>query len=310
MRRPALDRGRVTDDHPALLRRVAHQLRIHPDTRIATPASLDPGHTADFVHEDAAGSALADGVRLLAHYQARLAAQNTDALLVILQGLDAAGKDGAIKHVMAGVNPQGVSVHSFKQPSVEECAHDFLWRYAKQVPARGQIGIFNRSHYEDVLVVRVHPEHLAQGQLADNTSGPDLWKRRFRDINAWERYLVDNGVRVVKIFLNISRAEQRRRLLARIDDPDRNWKFSPADIAERPFWDAYQHAYAEVLTHTSTHEAPWFAVPADHKWFARLAVAAVIVDALAEIDPHFPSLGDDARQHLAQARAQLSAEGD
>ena len=241
-------------------------------------------------------------------------------LLIVLQGIDAAGKDGTIRHVMSGVNPQGVSVHSFKVPSVEELSHDFLWRYACALPGRGQIGIFNRSHYEEVLVVRVHPELLERQRLPDGASpsaraarddpdpGRDVWHRRFRDINAWERHLSDNGFRIVKLFLNLSKEEQRRRFLKRIDLAEKNWKFSPADARERAFWDDYQHAFSQMLSHTSTRWAPWHVIPADHKWFARIAVSAVIVQALVELDPQYPTVSDEDRRALQQAKADLEAE--
>jgi PPK2 family polyphosphate:nucleotide phosphotransferase len=296
------------DEHLGVLLRVAHQLRVPPGTAVSLPAHFDPGHTASFVREADAGAALQAGVRLLAHYQARLAAQDSYALLVVLQALDAAGKDGAIKHVMSGVNPQGVRVTGFKVPSAEELNHDFLWRYVRALPPRGAIGIFNRSHYEEVLVVRVHPEILERQHLPAQSTGKDIWQRRFREINDWEHELVDNGVHVVKLFLNVSKTEQRNRLLSRIDDPDKNWKFSLADLAERDHWDNYQHAYSELLSHTSTQAAPWHVIPADHKWFARLAVAAVILEALVKIDPQFPTVGPAARKELADARARLEAE--
>ena len=210
---------------------------------------------------------LAEGVERLFELQARLAAQETYGVVVALQALDAAGKDGAIKHVMTGLNPQGVTVHSFKTPSTEELAHHFLWRTTKALPRRGQIGIFNRSHYEEVLVVRVHPEFLAGQHLPPAATKGDIWKRRFREINDWERTLVDNGFPIVKVFLHLSKEEQQRRLLARIDTPEKNWKFSMADVHEREHWDDYQAAYEDMLRHTSTEAAPWYVVPADHKWF-------------------------------------------
>ena len=298
----------MADEHLARLRRLAHDLRVAPGTKVELPHGFDPKHTAGFVQESDAAAALEAGVKSLAHYQARLAAQDTYGVLVVLQALDAAGKDGAIKHVMSGVNPQGVNVRSFKVPSVEELNHDFLWRYARELPARGGIGIFNRSHYEEVLVVRVHPENLDRQHLPEEARGKDVWARRFREINDWERHLTDNGIRVVKLFLNVSKQEQRNRLLARIDDPAKNWKFSAADLVERGFWPAYQHAYSEMLSHTSTEWAHWHVVPADHKWFARVAVAAVVVDALATIDPHFPKLDAAALAVLGKAREQLTAE--
>jgi len=297
----------VATDELSTLRRLAHQLRVAPDTRVKLPHGFDPEHTAGFVHEKDATAALEAGVELLSSYQARLAAQDEFGLLVVLQALDAAGKDGAVKHVMSGVNPQGVWVRAFKVPSAEELNHDFLWRYTRELPPRGVIGIFNRSHYEEVLVVRVHPENLDRQHLPALARGKDVWAQRFRQINEWERHLVENGIHVVKVFLNLSRDEQRRRLLARIDDPEKNWKFSSADLAERGHWDEYQHAYSEVLSHTSTEWAPWHVVPADHKWFARIAVAAIVVDALAGIDPRFPELGPEARAGLEAARRQLTA---
>ncbi len=299
----------MSDHRLTTLRHLAAGLRVAPGTRVRFPHGFDPGHTAGLVHERDATEMLDAGVQLLSDYQARLAAQDTYGLLVVLQALDAAGKDGAVKHVMSGVNPQGVWVRSFKVPSVEELNHDFLWRYNRDLPPRGVIGIYNRSHYEEVLVVRVHPENLERERLPMEARRGDVWGRRYREINDWERRLVDNGIEMVKIFLNVSHMEQRKRLLARIDDPEKNWKFSSADLAERELWDEYQHAYSEAISHTSTEWASWYIVPADHKWFARVAVAAIVVDALARIDPRYPELGDQARASLAAAREKLSAEG-
>ncbi len=298
----------MASDELATLRRLARQLRVPPEARVKLPHGFDPGHTASYVHEQDAASELEAGLQLLTDFQARLAAQDTYGLLVVLQALDAAGKDGAVKHVMSGVNPQGVWVRSFKVPSAEELNHDFLWRYTRELPPRGVIGIYNRSHYEEVLVVRVHPENLDRQHLPPETREKGVWEQRFRAINEWEAHLTESGIRVVKIFLNLSPGEQRKRLLARIDDPEKNWKFSAADLVERAHWDEYQHAYSEVLSHTSTEVAPWHVVPADHKWFARVAVSAVIVDALAAIDPHYPKLDPAAHAALAKARAQLEAE--
>jgi PPK2 family polyphosphate:nucleotide phosphotransferase len=283
--------------------------RVEPGAAVTLAKDFDPAFKAGVGDEDKGASELAHYTQLLAAYQARLAAQDTWAVLVILQGLDAAGKDGTVRHVMSGVNPQGVDVHSFKVPSEEELDHDFLWRYAKVLPLRGQIGIFNRSHYEEVLVVRVHPELLEKQRLPKTAERGDVWKRRFRDINNWERYLCDNGIRVVKLFLNVSREEQRRRLLRRIELPDHNWKFQPGDIAERERWDDYQAAISEALSHTSTKWAPWYVIPADHKWYMRIAVAAVIVRTLAEIDPQFPDVSGAARRELLAFKAKLEAEG-
>jgi PPK2 family polyphosphate:nucleotide phosphotransferase len=247
-------------------------------------------------------------VEMLAEYQARLAAQDTYALLVVFQAMDAAGKDGTIRHVMSGVNPQGVEVNSFKGPSAEELDHDYLWRYQRKLPARGHIGIFNRSHYEEMLVVRVHPEILDRQQLPPSSRKGDIWQRRFREVNDWEHFLYDQGYRIVKIFLNLSREEQRRRFVSRIDEPEKNWKFSAADVRERGFWDDYQKAFSEVLSNTSTDWAPWYVIPADDKPFARVAAAGVIADALIRIDPKFPTVSPEAREALQAARVQLEAE--
>jgi len=293
---------------PKRLAEFIDPLRVKPGTRVRLRQDFNPGFTAGMEEGPPVDALMREGVELLAEYQARMAAQDTYALLVVLQGMDGSGKDGTIKHVMSGVNPQGVEVHSFKAPSAEELDHDFLWRHGKALPERGHIGIFNRSHYEEVLVVRVHPEILDHQQLPPETKGSGLWRRRFRDINGWERFLVDQGIRIVKLFLNVSKDEQRRRFLERIDEPDKNWKFAVGDIKERAAWDAYQRAYADVLSRTSTSWAPWYVIPADHKWFAHLAAAAVIGRALYEIDPHYPKLNPDARAALAEARAQLVSE--
>jgi PPK2 family polyphosphate:nucleotide phosphotransferase len=230
-------------------------------------------------------------------------------VLIVLQALDAAGKDGTIKHVMSGVNPQGVSVSSFKVPSAEELGHDYLWRYARRLPERGRIGIFNRSYYEEVLVVRVHPENLDRQSLPPSSRTGNIWKRRFREINDWERYLVDNGIRIVKLFLNLSREEQRLRFLQRIDTPEKNWKFSAADARERERWDDYQRAYSDVLSSTSTEWAPWHVIPADRKWYARLAAGAVILHEIMRIDPRYPVVGPEKLRELEEVRAALSEEG-
>jgi PPK2 family polyphosphate:nucleotide phosphotransferase len=209
---------------------------------------------------------------------------------------------------MSGVNPQGVEVHSFKVPSAEELDHDFLWRYAQRLPERGEIGIFNRSHYEEVLVVRVHPETLDRQKLPKAATKGDVWRRRYREINDWERYLSDNGFRIVKLFLNVSKEEQRARLLRRIDLPDHNWKFSSADVAERERWEDYQRAFSEVLSHTSTEWAPWYVIPADRKWFGRIGAGAVLVHTLMEIDPRYPRVGKRQRQALLEVKAALEAQ--
>jgi PPK2 family polyphosphate:nucleotide phosphotransferase len=281
---------------------------VKPGSKVTLSKDFDPEYKGGIKKKSEGVALLAGGVRLLSEYQARLAAQGTWGVLVILQALDAAGKDGTIRHVMSGVNPQGVRVHSFKVPSAEELDHDFLWRYARRLPARGEIGIFNRSHYEEVLVVRVHPENLDRQRLPKAAKKADIWRRRYREINDWERYLAENGFRIVKIFLNLSKEEQRIRFLRRLDVPDRNWKFSPADVNERKFWGAYQRAFSEMLSKTSTEWAPWYVIPADRKWYARVGAGAVLVHALMEIDPHFPTVSEEQRRRLAEARRGLEAQ--
>jgi PPK2 family polyphosphate:nucleotide phosphotransferase len=284
-------------------------LRVEPGTAVNLQRDYDPHGTGRLASREEAEARLEEGVGLLADYQDRLSAQDVYGVLLILQGLDASGKDSTIKHVMSGVNPQGVEVRSFKKPSAEELSRDFLWRYQAKVPGRGQIGIFNRSHYEEVLVVRVHPELLDAQRLPRSARDGDLWKSRYRQINDWERHLVENGIRVVKVFLNLSKEEQARRFLRRIDDPTKNWKFSPSDVYERRFWDQYQEAFEQMLSHTSTKWAPWHVVPADHKWFTRLATGAVLLATLAEIDPHYPDVAEDIRREMASARGSLVEDG-
>jgi PPK2 family polyphosphate:nucleotide phosphotransferase len=290
------------------LRDAIKPLRVEPGRKVRLPKDFDPGYTPDGLSKKDAGPLLARGIELLAEYQARLAAQDRYGLLVVFQAMDAAGKDGTIKHVMSGVNPQGVEVSSFKVPTAEELDHDYQWRYAKRMPGRGTIGIFNRSYYEETLVVRVHKEILLGQHLPDSAKGKDVWARRFREINDWERYLTDNGIRIVKLFLNVSPEEQKRRFIQRIDDLERNWKFSAADVRERQHWDAYQAAFADVLTHTSTEHAPWYVIPADRKWLMRLASAAVILDQLVQIDPKFPLIDAAARAEMLKAKEELLAE--
>ncbi|WP_406376048.1 polyphosphate kinase 2 family protein [Streptomyces sp. NBC_00647] len=282
-------------------------LRVEPGSRVNLGEDFDPRYKAGLKKKHGA-ELLKAGVSLLAEYQERLAAQDTYGVLLCLQALDAGGKDGTIRHVMSGVNPQGVKVSSFKQPSAEELDHDYLWRYAARLPARGDIAIFNRSHYEEVLVVRVHPDVLDRQRLPSDVCGPDIWDRRYRAINDWERYLTDNGFKVVKIFLNLSKEEQRTRFMKRLDLPERNWKFSAADVRERRRWDEYQHAFSEMLSQTSTPWAPWYVVPADRKWFARVCTAAVLAHTLMDIDPRYPVVGKEARKDLRAARRELEAD--
>ncbi|MEV7870786.1 polyphosphate kinase 2 family protein [Streptomyces sp. NPDC088124] len=282
-------------------------LRVKPGSKVHLDRDFDPRYKAGMKKRDGI-ELLRTGVSLLAEYQERLAAQDTYGVLFCLQALDAGGKDGTIRHVMSGVNPQGVRVSSFKVPSAEELDHDYLWRYAQRLPTRGEIAIFNRSHYEEVLVVRVHPENLVRQKLPDGTRGPGIWRRRYREINHWERYLTENGFKVVKVFLNLSKEEQRTRFLKRIDLPEKNWKFSAADVRERRRWDDYQHAFSETLSATSTKWAPWYVVPADRKWFARICAAAVLAHTLMDIDPHYPEVAEEARKDLLVTKGELERE--
>jgi PPK2 family polyphosphate:nucleotide phosphotransferase len=300
--------AKLTDERRARLAEFIEPFRVTPGRRVNLAEDFDPAFRGGIETKKKGRALLTEGVQLLAEYQARLAAQGTAGVLFVLQAPDSAGKDGTIRHVMSGVNAQGVTVNSFKVPSSEERHHDFLWRYAQRLPGRGAIGIFNRSHYEEVLVVRVHRETLDRELLPRSAKKKGIWKRRYREINDWERYLTDNGVAVVKVLLNLSKEEQRARLLRRIDLPDHNWKFSEADLTERARWDDYQRAYSEMLSHTSTDWAPWHVIPADRKWFGRTAAAAVLVDAMMQIDPRYPRLDKSGREALEHARASLQAE--
>jgi PPK2 family polyphosphate:nucleotide phosphotransferase len=297
----------VADERAPRIADAIRPLRVKPGTKVNLARDFDPRYKADFVSKKDGKELLETGVSILSDYQARLAAQDTYGVLVCLQALDAGGKDGTIRHVMSGVNPQGVKVAGFKVPSPEELDHDYLWRYAQKLPARGEISIFNRSHYEEVLVVRVHPELLLRQKLPKEGRGKSVWDRRYRDINNWERHLVDNGFKVVKLFLNLSYEEQRKRFLARIDRPEKNWKFSPNDVRERKYWDDYQKAFSEMLSATSTAWAPWYVIPADRKWFERLAVSAVLAHTLIEIDPQYPEVSDDIRREMSAAKQELEA---
>lgn len=245
------------------------------------------------------------GVKRLSRLQQRLYAEGRWAVLMVLQGIDTAGKDGIIQHVLTGVNPQGVSVHSFKQPSHLELAHDYLWRAYRLLPMRGRIGIFNRSYYEDVLVVRVHPELLQNQNLPPSLVTKDIWKERYQDINDFERHLARNGTVPIKFFLNISKKEQRERLLARLEDPDKIWKFSAADVAERRLWDKYQSVYEDMIRNTATEHAPWYVVPCNKKWFARLVVAAVLADHIKTLDPSFPKMSSEDAAEVDAAHKEL-----
>ena len=265
----------------------------------------DPAHTAGVDSKEEAKQLLEQGVAKLAALQDKLYAEDHWALLLIFQAMDAAGKDGAIKHVMSGVNPQGCQVYSFKAPSSEELDHDYLWRTMKCIPERGRIGIFNRSYYEEVLVVRVHPELLKAQRIPLSLITKDIWKERFEDIRAFERYMTRNGVLILKFFLNVSRKEQKRRFIERLEDPEKNWKFSAADIRERACWNDYMAAYEDMIRHTATPEAPWHVIPADNKWFTRIAVASAIVDTLAELNLAYPKVDEEKAKQLAAARKLL-----
>ena len=298
----------MIDQRADKLAELIKPLRVTPGSKVDLARDFDPGYKADFLRKEDGVELLRAGIELLADYQQRLAAQETYGMLVCLQALDAGGKDGTIRHVMSGVNPQGVHVSSFKVPSAEELGHDYLWRHACRLPARGEIGIFNRSHYEEVLVVRVHPENLDREKLPEAAKGIGMWDRRYREINDWERYLTDNGFKLVKLLLNMSKEEQRARFLKRIDLPEKNWKFSAADARERRYWDDYQKAFSEMLSATSTEWAPWHVIPADHKWFARICAAAILARTLIEIDPQYPAVSTDQRAELLTVKAELEAE--
>jgi PPK2 family polyphosphate:nucleotide phosphotransferase len=268
---------------------------------------IDPGDTLEFTSEDKprAKEALATGVAALAELQDKLYAQDKWALLLIFQAMDAAGKDGAIKHVMSGVNPQACQVFSFKSPSSEDLDHDYLWRCMRCLPNRGHIGIFNRSYYEEVLVVRVHPEFMAKQKMPLRLVGKHVWEQRFEDIRNFEQYLGRNGIVVRKFFLHVSKKEQKRRFLERIDNPAKNWKFSANDAAARDYWDDYMEAYEEMIRETATKDSPWYVVPADNKWFTRVVVAAAVIDALADLNLEYPKVDDKKLKELAAAKQKL-----
>ena len=270
---------------------------------------ISPGDTAGLDSKDETADRLARGLESLRDQQEKLYAQGTWALLVIIQAMDAAGKDSTIEHVMSGVNPQGCQVSSFKAPSSEELSHDFLWRTTMRLPRRGIIGVFNRSYYEEVLVVRVHPELLAKQRLPSSLVTKNIWRERFEDINAFERHLRRSGVAILKFFLHVSKETQRKRFLERIDTPAKNWKFAIGDVRERDHWREYMSAYEDMIRHTATPDAPWWVVPADHKWFTRLVVAEAIADAMKDLDLRFPAIDAAQRKELAAAKAALRREG-
>jgi PPK2 family polyphosphate:nucleotide phosphotransferase len=280
---------------------------VPPDTRIRLD-DYDPGYTGDYTNKKHARKRLKGDIARLAELQDVLYAHNRFSLLLIFQAMDAAGKDSAIKHVMSGVNPQGCQVFSFKQPSAEELDHDFMWRYTQRLPERGRIGIFNRSYYEETLVVRVHPKILAGQHIPGEFKGDDIWKRRFETFNNLESYLARNGTHVIKFFLHVSKEEQAQRFLDRINRPEKNWKFSNADMRERGFWDDYMGAFEEVFAHTSTEAAPWYIVPADHKWFSRVVVSTAICHTLSKLNLDYPVVDPQQQSDLGNARVQLESE--
>ncbi len=266
----------------------------------------DPGDTWKFKSDENTKDILESGVKMMSELQEKLYAQDKWAVLLVFQAMDAAGKDGTIKHVMSGINPQGCNVTSFKSPSTRELDHDFLWRTNIAMPERGMIGIFNRSYYEETLVVRVHKDFLRAEKLPEELVTKNIWKERFEDINAYERYLSRNGVVIRKFFLHISKAEQKKRFLARLDVPAKNWKFSGADLKERAYWGEYMEAYEDMIQHTSTEHAPWYVIPADNKWFTRLAVSAVVVETLDSLDLSFPKVTPGQQEVLDHARQALT----
>jgi PPK2 family polyphosphate:nucleotide phosphotransferase len=290
------------------IRKIAEQLIAPPGKKISLK-HYDPGWTGKFRGPAQVQQLLVDGIQSLVKLQDRLYAQHQYSVLVIFQAMDAAGKDGTIRHVMSGLNPQGCQVFSFKAPSSEERDHTYLWRVSKALPERGRFGIHNRSHYEEVLVARVHPEILRNQRLPPAISqNKNIWKRRFAEINDFERHLVDNGTVILKFYLNVSKAEQKRRIMARIDDPSKNWKFSDGDLSERAHWKEYMSAYEDVFTHTSTKWAPWYIIPADNKWFMRMAVAGILCRTLESLNPAYPTLSKNQLTELVNARKRLVAE--
>ena len=297
-----------TNEVIARASKVAKKFRVDKG-RAFRLKNIDPDDTLGFTkaeHKPMAKQALATGVQALAELQDKLYAQDKWAVLLVFQAMDAAGKDGAIKHVMSGVNPQGCQVSSFKAPSSEELDHDYLWRCMKALPNRGTIGIFNRSYYEEVLVVRVHPEFLTKQKLPTKLVTKRIWDERYEDIRNFEKYLTNNGVVVRKFFLHVSRKEQQRRFLERIDDPLKNWKFSSADAAERDYWDDYMDAYERMIQETATRHAPWYVIPADNKWFTRVAVAAAVIEALSDLRLEYPQVDKAKLNDLAAARKKLT----
>ena len=292
----------------ARLKAFVERFRVEPGRKVELKQDYDPGYTAGLDKPENVDAVLGRAIEFMAEYQDKLYAENKRGLLIILQAMDAAGKDGVIKHVMSGINPQGVQVYSFKAPSPEELDHDYMWRNFKALPERGRIGIFNRSYYEETLVVRVHPAILQGQNLPPDLIDDGIWHRRLEEMNNFERYLVNNGIEVIKIFLNVSKEEQRQRLLARIDTPEKNWKVSSGDAKERQYWDKYQECFNDIFSRTSTDCAPWYVVPADHKWFTRIVTAAIVANKMVEMDPQYPAVTDAMRAEIEEAKRLLEAE--
>jgi len=284
--------------------KLANTFRVDKDKHFKLK-DYDPGQTGHWRSKEHAAEALQEGIARTAELQDKLYAQNNWALLLIFQAMDAAGKDGAIKHVMSGVNPQGCQVHSFKAPSEQELQHDFLWRTTRDLPERGHIGIFNRSYYEEVLVVRVHPEILTSQRTPQSLVGKDIWEERFEDIRCFERHMARSGTVIRKFFLHVSKKEQKTRFLARLEEPEKNWKFSAGDVRERKCWDAYQEAYEDLIRNTATEHAPWYVVPADNKWFTRLVISTVIVDTLESLKLEYPKVDEEKKKQLEAAKKDL-----
>jgi len=283
-------------------------LIVPPDKKISLCQDYDPAYKAGSLTKENANELLQQTIERMSELQDKLYAQSTYGVLILFQALDTGGKDSTIKHVMSGINPQGFNVTSFKTPSTEELNHDYLWRAIKVLPQRGYIGIFNRSYYEEVLVVRVHPEFLERQNIPEKDQGQHFWKKRFEQINNFEKYLVENGIIVLKFFLNLSKAEQKRRLLKRINLPEKNWKFSVNDLKDRVFWDDYMSAYETMFNHTSTSWCPWYIIPADHKWFTHLAVGTVICHKLESLNLKYPSVSEELKQQLLEAKKFLENE--
>jgi len=292
----------------ALDKIIAERLIVPPGEKISLKKDFDPGWTLEKLDKKQAAELLQEGVQELAEYQDKLYAQDHWALLVIFQAMDAAGKDGAIKHVMSGLNPQGCQVYSFKAPSTEELDHDYLWRCFKALPERGRIGIFNRSYYEEVLVTKVHPEIIDRQKVPRQFKDKKIYERRYEEINCFEKYLSQNGILVIKFFLNVSKAEQKKRFLERIQRPEKNWKFSAADAKERAHWNEYMEAYEDCFNATSTKWAPWYVIPADSKWFTRVAVAGVIYQKMKELKLAYPEVTKEQKAVLLEAKKVLESE--